>query len=120
MPTEIVSRPTVEEIEAADNRSAGLLSDLDHFKTLAEKYVEADSVTELDDETLKAWLVGGIVPPTTPRDFDADAIARLLVFADDMLGDLPTIEQDARAIRDAALTAYRHYVIERLHERHDV
>jgi hypothetical protein len=103
--------PSISDVDRADDKLAGFISDLDAFASRAhEKYVSAG--VSLEDA---AFMVesGIAVEPSDAAASDPAVIARLLVFADEVIDEVELIEQRAIALRHALLVGYRETVIER-------
>ena len=100
--------PKISEVDAADHTIGAFKSDLDKFKSAAETFVRFVSLN--DGMFLEK---AGIEVREQRRNADPAIIARLLVFADEVLDDVDQIREDALALRRDLLTAYREFVIER-------
>jgi hypothetical protein len=102
-----LSLPPISAVDAADESLGSFKSELASMKLEAATFV---SFVPLDDAHFLDQA--GIEVQEPRRHIDPALIARLLVFADDILDDVEYIRKDALALRGSLLTAYREFVIE--------
>ncbi len=108
MPTTILRLPSVDEINLADDQLAAAKSALDDFTSRAQAFVGlVETIPE--GVTLEDFIAD---QAATEREVDVEALARLLVFADELLEDADDIRAYAIALRQHLLTSYRSYVLE--------
>lgn len=94
--------PSRAEVDLADYKIGSLMSDLNWIRSTIED-CEGDTISLREYQYQQAE---GIVPPEPP-DYDPDELARLVVFATDVLADVETLRDDARAIQEVARHLYR-------------
>jgi hypothetical protein len=96
--------PTSDEIHLTNYRLGYALSDLEHIVSVLEKQTNTVTIEQyvdaLADET----------PLPKPPPLDQGALARIVVFATDMIDDSSTIDGHARKILELARALY--------HEQH--
>ena len=100
--------PAISRVDVADRRIGDFMGDLEKFRRQAETFA---SFVPLDD----AYFLerAGIEVQEQRRHADPAIIARLLVFAVDVLEDADRIREDALALRGHLLAAYHQFVVER-------
>ena len=101
--------PAISHVDRADDRFGLFRSDLDSLRSQLEQFGGddmpiADAVFLYDN--------GITLDEQEPREVDPAILARLLVFADELLDDLDSVAEDAKRLRSAVLDNYRHLVIE--------
>lgn len=99
--TKTPALPTSDELELADYKLGSFASDLDWIKSMLERCSRDDITPE---EYLRLRDEGGELPPAP--EYDRDELARIVVFATDVLSDLDAIRKDAEAIQAEALDLY--------------
>jgi hypothetical protein len=93
--------PTEEAIELAEYKLGSFTSDLDAIRGQLERCSRSGSVEEflrLREQGVEEDVEGG--------EYDRGELARLVVFASDVLGDVEAIRRDAEAIRREALALF--------------
>jgi hypothetical protein len=101
--------PAISAVDAADEKIGSFLSDLD--------MITSDVAIFAGDEMPLADAVfmskhGIKIPTGRPRHADPATIARLLVFANEIVDDADSIKRDAEKLREALLSIYRNHVID--------
>lgn len=108
--SQTLALPAPSVVDAAEAHLGELLSELDSFVHAAEVF----SGHQLPLEDAVFLSRNGIEPDPEPsRHVDPAIIARLLVFADELLDDVDAIRAHAENLRRLLLTSYRRHVIER-------
>jgi hypothetical protein len=100
------SLPSLEEIELADHKVCSFTSDLNELRSALER-CDGDVVTI--EEYVYRQAEGFEHPAGPPRDYDTNRLARIVVFATEVLRDLDLIKTDAEAIQEAALRLHREH-----------
>jgi hypothetical protein len=89
--------PSREELELADYKSGSLISDLEHMASRLQRLLAVDSL----EEGLRREAAGE-EPAETPR-LDPDQLARIVVFATEILcDDVRLVAEHATEIQTAA------------------
>ena len=93
--------PNGAEVDLADYKIGSVMSDLDSIRSALERCA-GDTISLREYRYREAE---GIALPESPG-YDPDELARLVVFATDVLADVETIRDDARAIQETARHLY--------------
>jgi hypothetical protein len=99
--------PPISDVDKADELIGGFLSDLDD---LHRRVNELTRTVPLED--LAFTEANGIQLDNRPVHIEPAAVARLLVFADEVIEDAAHIAEYAEKIRGGVLRLYRNHVIE--------
>ena len=113
--TPAVRLPPISEVDRADEKLGSFKSDLDSIRSQTKVFAGND--VSLEDATFLSKT--GVEFAERPRSTDPATIARLLVFADEVLDDVEDIREDAKKLRQDLLWAYRMFVIEPSGRRRD-
>jgi hypothetical protein len=89
--------PSRAEVDLADYKIGSVMSDLDSIHTTIQSCA-GDTISLQEYRYRQAE---GFAFPDAP-EYDPDELARLVVFATDVLADVETIREDARAIQEVA------------------
>ncbi len=89
--------PTISAVDEADELACTLMSSLDQLAAAAERFAGDDVPRNESGIPLEE-------PP--PRHVDPAVVARLLVFSNQLEGDIDTIGEYTERLRDALLRAY--------------
>ena len=100
--------PSISEVDEADEALGQLTSRLEDLASTVDRLDGNDH--SLEDELFAEK--SGIELERSPRYIDPAALARALVFADEVLDDLGPIRENAMKLRQALLNLYRFHVIE--------
>jgi hypothetical protein len=106
--TEKPALPTIASVDRADAHVGKLMSDLEGITMAVERFAGDD--VSLEDAVF--MTEAGIAVGQPRRDAEPATFARLLVFADELLGDTEQIAELAQRLRSALLLSYREAVIE--------
>jgi hypothetical protein len=100
--------PRISDVDTADEHLGRFMSALDSFASEVDAF-SRDPVP-LDDAHF--LFKAGIEYEHRERHADPATIARLLVFADEVLDNLEYVRAEATRLRKALLTIYRYQIIE--------
>jgi hypothetical protein len=100
--------PPTDDVNEVDNKLGSFLSDLDSLTSVVES-LEGDGISF--DEALRLENLGIKWEPRN-IEIDSEALARLLVFADELTTDAERITEYAEKLRHALLSLYRWHVLE--------
>jgi hypothetical protein len=93
--------PTVEELALADYKLGLARSDVDHLVTVLEKQNRTVTIEQYVD----ALDTGETIYPDA-ASLDGETLARIVVFAADVIDDAATLEKDARKLLELARGLY--------------
>lgn len=106
--SEALTLPPVADVDAADHKLASFCSDLDAFVMKVEKL--AGGTISLADAALAK--TAGVELEEQEVDVDRAACARMLVFAEETVGDAKEMQKLAERLRRALVSVYRFEVLE--------
>ena len=101
--------PSVEEVDAVDEKLGSFLSDLDDFASRVQGLVEPAKSLEDCSFLVRAGIAVG---DEAPSNLDPAVFARLLVFADELLGDAQHITDYAAKMGQNLLWIHREVVLD--------
>lgn len=99
MATKTRALPTDAQIDVANEKLGSARSDLDSFVTAVESHTNV-----ITEEGLALLLSGEPIPEG--ERLDTDMLARIVVFATDVLDDAAALEKDARKLLAEARALY--------------
>ena len=105
--TESLTLPTRERIDEADDKIGSVLSDVDWWKSLAEK-VEQGNVLSLADYQMERHRIA--LDDGPEFTLEPQSFLHLLVFAADLQRDADTLKADAAEIEQRLLAIYHNEV----------